>query len=135
MILYVEYLICYYVLMCFLFLLFGICICVVEYFGCGIRIGFIIKGDIIIGGLIFVYFFLNDVLYFGNLLCSGLFYIWGYKGVEVMLYVVNFINDNLKFFFGVIFGVDIKDICGSVNYVIMESLSFDFIRNVFVVLE
>lgn len=52
-----------------------------------------------------------------------------------MLYVVEFINNDIVLFFNVIFGVDIKDICGSVDYVIMESLSFDFIRSVYVVFE
>lgn len=98
-------------------------------------IGFIIEGDVVIGGLIFVYFLLNFVFYFGNFFCYGDFYLWGYKGVEVMLYVVEFINNDIVLFFNVIFGVDIKDICGSVDYVIMESLSFDFIRSVYVVFE
>lgn len=52
-----------------------------------------------------------------------------------MLYVIDFINKNFMLLLNVILGVDVKDICGSVDYVIMESLSFDFIRSVYVVLE
>ena len=131
MILYAEYPIRYYVSMCFSFLLFGIRIRVAEHSGRGNRTGFTTKGDIIIGGLIPVHFSPNDAPHPGNSSCSGSFHIRGYKGVEAMLYAVNLINDNPKLLPGVTLGVDIKDTCGSVNYAIMESLSFDFIRNAF----
>lgn len=52
-----------------------------------------------------------------------------------MLYAVKRINDNPNLLPGLKLGVDIKDTCGSVNYAIMESLNFNFIRNKLTALE
>ena len=48
-----------------------------------------------------------------------------------MLYAVDLINNDSTLLPKVKLGVDIKDTCGSVDYAIMESLSFDFIRKAF----
>lgn len=52
-----------------------------------------------------------------------------------MLYAVELINNDSTLLPNVTLGVDIKDTCGSVDYAIMESLSFDFIRSAYVASE
>ena len=52
-----------------------------------------------------------------------------------MLYAVDLINGNSTLLPNVTLGVDIKDTCGSVDYAIMESLSFDFIRSAYIASE
>ncbi|XP_015772049.1 PREDICTED: metabotropic glutamate receptor-like [Acropora digitifera] len=94
-----------------------------------IRKGVKTQGDIIIGGLIPVHFSPNFAPHPGNSSCKGSFHLRGYIGVEAMLYDVERINDNPYLLPGLKLGVDIKDTCGSVNYAIMESLDFNFIRN------
>lgn len=47
------------------------------------------------------------------------------------MYAVNLINSDASLLPDLTLGVDIKDTCGSVDYAIMESLSFDFIRQAF----
>ena len=95
------------------------------------RTGITKAGDVIIGGLIPVHFSPNLAPHPGNASCTGAFHLRGYKGVEAMLYAVNLINNDSTLLPKVTLGVDIKDTCGSVDYAIMESLSFDFIRNAF----
>lgn len=95
------------------------------------RTGITTAGDIIIGGLIPVHFSPNFAPHPGNSSCRGAFHRRGYKGVEAMLYAVKLINSDPTLLPRVTLGVDIKDTCGSVDYAIMESLSFDFIRSAF----
>lgn len=52
-----------------------------------------------------------------------------------MLYAIDLINKNTTLLPNVTLGVDVKDTCGSVDYAIMESLSFDFIRSAYVASE
>ena len=99
------------------------------------RTGIITAGDIIIGGLIPVHFSPNFAPHPGNSSCRGDFHLRGYKGVEAMLYAVELINNDSTLLPNVKLGVDIKDTCGSVDYAIMESLSFDFIRSAYVTSE
>jgi len=99
------------------------------------RTGLVTAGDVIIGGLIPVHFSPNFAPHPGNSSCSGDFHLRGYKGVEAMLYAVELINNDTSLLPHVALGVDIKDTCGSVDYAIMESLSFDFIRSAFVASE
>lgn len=99
------------------------------------RTGLITPGDVVIGGLIPVHFSPNFAPHPGNSSCRGDFHLRGYKGVEAMLYVVELINNDTALLPNVTLGVDIKDTCGSVDYAIMESLSFDFIRSAYVASE
>lgn len=99
------------------------------------RTGIITAGDVIIGGLIPVHFSPNFAPHPGNSSCRGDFHLRGYKGVEAMLYAVELINNDSTLLPNVTLGVDIKDTCGSVDYAIMESLSFDFIRSAYVASE
>ena len=99
------------------------------------RTGLITPGDVVIGGLIPVHFSPNFAPHPGNSSCRGDFHLRGYKGVEAMLYAVELINNDTALLPNVTLGVDIKDTCGSVDYAIMESLSFDFIRSVYVASE
>lgn len=96
------------------------------------KTGIITAGDIVIGGLIPVHFSPNFAPHPGNSSCRGDFHLRGYKGVEAMLYAVRLINSDPTLLPNVTLGVDIKDTCGSVDYAIMESLSFDFIRSAYV---
>ena len=93
--------------------------------------GVIIAGDVVIGGLVPVHFSPNFAPHPGNSSCRGDFHLRGYKGVEAMLYAVELINNDTALLPNVTLGVDIKDTCGSVDYAIMESLSFDFIRSAY----
>ena len=93
--------------------------------------GITTAGDILIGGLVPVHFSPNFAPHPGNSSCRGVFHLRGYKGVEAMLYAVKLINGDPTLLPSVTLGVDIKDTCGSVDYAIMESLSFDFIRSAF----
>ena len=95
------------------------------------RTGIATAGDIIIGGLIPVHFSPNFSPHPGNSSCSGAFHLRGYKGVEALMYAVNLINSDATVLPDLTLGVDIKDTCGSVDYAIMESLSFEFIRRAF----
>lgn len=95
------------------------------------RTGIAKAGDIMIGGLIPVHFSPNFAPHPGNSSCTGAFHLRGYKGVEAMLYAVDLINNDSTLLPKVKLRVDIKDTCGIVEYTIMESLSFDFIRNAF----
>ena len=95
------------------------------------RTGISTAGDIIIGGLVPVHFSPNFAPHPGNSSCRGAFHLRGYKGVEAMLYAVNLINSDQTLLPRVKLGVDIKDTCGSVDYAIMESLSFEFIKSAF----
>lgn len=99
------------------------------------RTGLITEGDVVIGGLIPVHFSPNFAPHPGNSSCHGDFHLRGYKGVEAMLYAVELINNDTALLPNVTLGVDIKDTCGSVDYAIMESLSFDFIRSAYVASE
>lgn len=99
------------------------------------RTGLITAGDLVIGGLIPVHFSPNFAPHPGNSSCRGDFHLRGYKGVEAMLYAVELINNDTALLPNVTLGVDIKDTCGSVDYAIMESLSFDFIRSAYVASE
>jgi len=95
------------------------------------RTRFFISGDILLGALIPVHFSPNLAPHPGNTSCRGVFHVRGFKGVEAMLYAVELINNNSNLLPNLRLGVDIKDTCGSIDYAIMESLSFDFIRNAF----
>lgn len=99
------------------------------------KTGIITAGDIIIGGLIPVHFSRNFSPHPGNSSCRGAFHLRGFKGVEAMLYAVDLVNSNSTLLPNVTLGVDIKDTCGSVDYAIMESLSFDFIRSAYIASE
>ena len=99
------------------------------------RTGLITSGDVVIGGLIPVHFSPNFAPHPGNSSCRGDFHLRGYKGVEAMLYAVELINNDTALLPNMTLGVDIKDTCGSVDYAIMESLSFDFIRSAYVASE
>ena len=99
------------------------------------RTGLITAGDVVIGGLIPVHFSPNFAPHPGNSSCRGDFHLRGYKGVEAMLYAVELINNDTALLPNVTLGVDIKDTCGSVDYAIMESLSFDFIKSAYVASE
>lgn len=99
------------------------------------RTGIVTAGDVVIGGLIPVHFSPNFAPHPGNSSCRGDFHLRGYKGVEAMLYAVELINNDSTLLPNVTLGVDIKDTCGSVDYAIMESLSFDFIRSAYVASE
>ena len=93
--------------------------------------GVYIEGDIIIGGLIPVHFTPNEAQHPGTANCTGAFHVRGYKGVQAMLYAIESINNNSELLPNITLGVDIKDSCGSVDYSIMECLSFDFIRSIY----
>lgn len=95
------------------------------------RTRFFISGDIVLGALIPVHFSPNLAPHPGNTSCRGVFHVRGFKGVEAMLYAVELINNDSNLLPNLRLGVDIKDTCGSIDYAIMESLSFDFIRNAF----
>ena len=95
------------------------------------RTGITTAGDVVIGGLVPVHFSPNFAPHPGNSSCRGDFHLRGFKGVEAMLYAVELINNDTALLPNVTLGVDIKDTCGSVDYAIMESLSFDFIRGAY----
>lgn len=99
------------------------------------RTGLITAGDVVIGGLIPVHFSPNFAPHPGNSSCRGDFHLRGFKGVEAMLYAVELINNDTALLPNVTLGVDIKDTCGSVDYAIMETLNFDFIRSAYVASE
>lgn len=99
------------------------------------RTGLVTAGDVVIGGLIPVHFSPNFAPHPGNSSCRGDFHLRGFKGVEAMLYAVELINNDTALLPNVTLGVDIKDTCGSVDYAIMETLNFDFIRSTYVASE
>lgn len=94
--------------------------------------GIYTEGDIIIGGLIPVHFTPSTAQHENMANCTGAFHVRGYRGVQAMIYAVESINNNSKLLPNISLGVDIKDSCGSVDHSIMQCLSFDFIRSIFV---
>ena len=88
-------------------------------------------GDLIIGGLFPVHFTPSEEYHPGETLCNGTFYPRGYRGVQSLLFAVELVNNRTDLLPGIRLGVDVKDTCGSVDYAVMESLNFSFVRNVY----